>query len=92
MSKSIEHIAYELYKQEWIDSHTTPERRLNVLREFYKDDDYTDFDEYINDVGYNGELYASFDEFMDNEYEDASIMEELLKDKDLIQAYHEDID
>lgn len=32
---NIKRVAYELYKQAWIDSHTTPDARLDELREYY---------------------------------------------------------
>ena len=31
----ISEIAYELYKQNWVDTHTTREMRLDALREYY---------------------------------------------------------
>ena len=31
---NIREIAYELYKQNWVDTHTTREMRLDALREY----------------------------------------------------------
>lgn len=81
--------AYELYKQNWIDSHTTPQIRLNAARDYqiYKmeelennnDDDIMSFEDWIFEQGYEGGiLYVSFDEFIDNEFDDEEYMSELL--------------
>ena len=32
---NISKVAYELYKQEWIDTHTTRDMRLDALREYH---------------------------------------------------------
>ena len=84
--------AYELYKQDWINNHTTPELRLEVIRDYYdyiqdsmEDEDCEDIEdcdtleEYIYNNGYpNGEMYVCFDEFVDNEFNDKEYMKELL--------------
>lgn len=88
----ISEVAYELYKQNWIDTHTTPKLRLQVINDYYdyiqetmENDDCEDFEcydsleEYIYDNGYpNGEMYACFDEFLDNEFQDKEYMKKLL--------------
>ena len=79
--------AYELYKQDWIDSHTTSQMRLKALRGYYQYVDeclentelYESFEDWIFEQGYEGGiLYVSFDEFLDNEFQDKEYMKELL--------------
>lgn len=92
-------IAYELYKQEWIEEHTTKQVRMDTLRlyEKYQKDNietsyaYESWDEFIQDEGYAGELYADYEVFVENEYMNKTYMHELLKDKELIAMYDDDI-
>lgn len=81
--------AYDVYKQDWINTHTTPQMRLNAARDYqiYKmeeleknnDDDIMSFEDWIFEQGYEGGiLYVSFDEFIDNEFDDKEYMSELL--------------
>lgn len=83
----ISEVAYELYKQNWIDTHITPEMRLKALRKYYQYVDeclgntepYDSFEDWIYEQGYEGGiLYVSFDEFLDNEFQDKEYMKELL--------------
>ena len=91
----ISEIAYELYKQNWVDTHTTREMRLDVLREYCSCNEELDlysFDDWINEVGYgSGSLYVCYGEFCDAEYRDERYMCELLYDERLIQLYKADI-
>ena len=90
--------AYELYKIDWKRSHEiTAEVELKYIQDYYngfeekgEDEDYS-FEEYLEEVGYGGECYVCYDEFLDNEYLDGEYMEELIKDKKLIKLYHKDI-
>lgn len=100
MEFNIREVAYELYKQDWIDSHTTGENRLNVLKEYFKyrkecienNDEIDSFDEWIFENGYPliG-VYACYEEFCDEEYLDSDYMYELLNDADLIRMYDDDV-
>lgn len=96
----ISEIAYELYKQNWVDTHTTREMRLDALREYYSyrkeciDNNFEidSFDEWISEIGYgSGSLYVCYEEFCDMEYHDKEYMCELLSDEKLIQLYYLDI-
>lgn len=83
-------LAYELYKQDWIDGHTTPEMRLRSMQQYYEDFLSTDvpyptYEEYLQDVGFDGNIYACFEEFVANEYENEEYMKYLLGDE--IYAY-----
>ena len=67
---------YEEYKQEWCEVHGITPEMIATLRAEYDDDcanrRFTGtFEEYELDWGYNGgEVYACFEEFLDNEYQE----------------------
>ena len=99
----ISEVAYELYKQNWIDTHTTPQMRLNAQRDYqlYKmeelernnDDDIMSFEDWIFEQGYEGGiLYVSFDEFLDNEFQDKEYIKDLLHNVVLYADYLLDLD
>lgn len=93
-------LAYQLYKQDWIETHTTANMRLFALRDYglYKlecreiDEEPMSFEAYINEYGYNGSLYVCYREFVDCEYLDRKYIEELLHDDVLIEMYRQDVD
>lgn len=98
---NISEIAYELYKQDWIDTHTTKEMRMNVLRGYYtyvqdcieEDFDIDSFEEYSWESGYGeGEIYVCYDEFLDNEYLEKDYIKELLNDDNLYELYLKDLE
>ncbi len=91
----IKDLAYELYKTDWM-SRISTERRLDALRDYFLNvegenrDGYT-FEEWLNDMGYEGELYVCFSEFLQNEYLENEYMKELLADPSLYEEYLNDI-
>ena len=95
MKNIISKIAYELYKQDWIDTHTNIRQRLDSIVDYYLETDgqygNSTYDKYIYEVGFNGEIYACYDEFLDNEYQDKEYIIGLLKDTKLIYFYINDI-
>lgn len=97
----ISEVAYELYKQNWIDTHTTPEMRLKALRDYYQYVDecleniepYESFENWIYEQGYEGGiLYVSFDEFLDNEFQDKEYIKDLLHNVVFYADYLLDLD
>ena len=94
---NIQKIAYELYKQNWVDTHTTREMRLETIREYFhyckeSEDGHLAFIDWLEDVGYgSGSLYVCFEEFLRAEYEDVGYMQYLLKEKELFDAYADDV-
>ena len=86
--------AYELYKADWM-SRISTERRLDLIRnhiqesilEFPNETEYTSLEEYIEDVGFNGELYVCYDEFLNAEYKDEEYMRELFSNDYIFNAY-----
>ena len=92
----IRKLCYELYKIDWKHSHITKEREMDSIKDYYEglidnDSEYT-YEDYIEEFGYNGELYVCFEEFCDAEYYDVDYMRTLLDNDKLINIYHEDIE
>lgn len=90
---------YETYKKEWMDERGY---RLEDLKQEwengYDPDVYPDFDtyarendfqEYVEEHGWGGEVYAGFAEFMENEYRDKAWMAAHLTAKDAAVLYKE---
>lgn len=96
---NIRKIAYDLYKQQWIDTHSTEAMRLDAIREYHKDRkecidnkmEINPYEEWLTDVSFNGLIYACYEEFCNNEYLDEGYMISLLKDEILIKYYIKDI-
>lgn len=92
---NIKKIAYELYKTDWTNTHTTAEEKLEVLRDYYlglvEDEIVYSFNDYLEEFGYFGELYVCFDEFCETEYLMEEYIKELLKEQVLIKLYLKDI-
>lgn len=85
-NENYKRLAYELYKIAWIDTHITKMVLLATMKSYIKekfenyDDNYT-FNDYLFDNGFGyGNCYASYDEFLDNEFQDKEFMEELMED------------
>ena len=71
---NISELCYELYKLDWKHSHMiTKEIEMDSLKDYFEgtvsSSEYS-FDEYIEEFGYDGEIYACYEEFRDNEYLD----------------------
>ena len=92
----IRKLCYELYKIDWKHSHITKEREMDSIKDYYEglidnDIEYT-YGDYIEEFGYDGELYVCYEEFCDAEYYDVDYMRTLLDNDKLINIYHEDIE
>lgn len=92
---NIKKLCYELYKMEWERFHIMYDFKMAIIKEYFKwnalqEDKYT-FTEYIDEFGFDGEVYVCYEEFLDNEYLDKDYICELLKDKELINLYYKDI-
>lgn len=61
--------------------------------EYRKSDSYIDtYEGYLNEAGFSFEIYASFDEFLENEYRQEEYIAELLADnEDLLKEYRDDV-
>ncbi len=92
---NIRELCYELYKEDWKILHNiTGEVEQRYLIDYYLDlYDYSKYSykDYIEEYGYNGELYACYDEFLDNEYLEEEYILSLLQNKILQEEYLKDI-
>ena len=95
----ISKLCYELYKVDWKHSHMiTAEREMDFIKDYYEglidinnDEEFT-YNDYLEEYGYDGELYVCYEEFCDMEYHDKEYMCSLLNNEVLIAMYYEDID
>ncbi len=84
--------AYEKFKLWWMIQHGHSINELLVrYSEFWGEveadsEGYDDFRVFIEDTGFNGEIWPCFDEFCSNEFNDAELMRLLLDETDF-QAY-----
>ncbi len=79
-------LLYEIYKIDWKRSHIIfPQREIDAIVDYYECRNNNEIDEtttiadYIEENGYSGELYSSFEEFLENEYTDGGYMEFLIE-------------
>lgn len=93
----IEELSYDLYAVEWVDSHIDIKTKQKVIKEAYKEYTFLNCTDtiafcmflytHLHKYGYNGSLYASKEEFLDNEFQDEQYMHDLLDDEKLFDVY-----
>ena len=90
-------LCYELYKVDWKHSHMiTVEREMDSIKDYYEcltdmdDMEYT-YNDYLEEFGYDGELYVCYEEFLENEYRDEGYICSLLDNENLIDMYRKDL-
>ena len=93
---NISKLCYELYKIDWKYSHMiTKDMEMDNIKNYYDcliDEDYEyTYDDYLEEFGYDGELYVCYDEFLDNEYLEEDYIKELLDNEKLYNKYLEDL-
>lgn len=78
----IKQIAYEKYKLDWMQTHgkTISDliQALSSAQEESGEDLLLAFDLWELDCGFDGEIWACYDEFLENEYQDEDYMKSLL--------------
>lgn len=97
---NVSKIAYALYKQNWINGHTNSEMRMDALREYYefllknqkKNLKHISFEEYLLQFGYNGCIYANYEDFCKNKYRNKDYISKLLNIPELISLYEADLE
>lgn len=95
----ISEMCYMLYETDWKKSHgittkkkaETIKRYLKFMKENGLNKDLYTFNDYLEEFGYDGELYVCYEEFLKAEYLDNEYICGLLKDEKLIAMYYEDI-
>lgn len=82
-------LCYNLYIMDWKKDHNiTIDDEVAAMKSYLKEyppECFTEanppeltFDEYLMERGFNGEIYACYEEFLDNEYCDEEYIESLL--------------
>ena len=92
----IRKLCYELYKVDWKHSHMiTKDREMDSIKNYYEDlvDDDTEYtyNDYLEEFGYDGELYVCYEEFLEAEYLDVDYICSLLDNEKLIAMYRKAI-
>ena len=92
----IRDLAYELYKGDWKIHHSIfRQQETNALKDYYRycqeAEESQTFEDWLQEFGYNGELYACKEEFLANEYQDEVYIKGLLDSDDLFDQYQEDL-
>ena len=94
----IRKLCYTLYKVDWRRNHVTDEMEAQSVKDYYnvKDSsraDYT-YEDYLDEFGYCGTMmYASYNEFIHNEYLQKKYINTLLMDdEELVAMYREDVE
>ena len=78
-------MVYELYKIDWM-RRISAERKMDSIKNYFeetlKDESYVGYpyQDWLEDVGYNGELYVCFYEFCDRELQDREYIRWLIGD------------
>lgn len=88
----IEDLVYELYKGDWKIHHCIfRQQEVNALKEHYKYCRETKqpciFEKWLEEFGYDGELFVCKEEFLTNEYQDEVYVKRLLNDEALFNQY-----
>ena len=91
-NEMIKNISYELYKEDWKKAHgITLEIEKNNIKDYFANLEESNvkysYNDFLNEFGYNGELYAGYEEFCKNEYQDENYMKKLLNNERLINLY-----
>lgn len=93
----ISQLCYELYKIDWKHSHMiTKDIEMDSLKNYFEnaryfpDGNYSYYD-YLEEHGYDGELYACYDEFCETEYLNKEYIKTLLDNEELLAVYYADI-
>lgn len=95
--KNIRRGTYALYKAGWVLEHVTDSMLAKTYMEYCQlmlvgiVDVNTTFEEYIEEYGFDGEIYSSYSEFLHNEYQNEEYMTSLLgKKSDIYEAWRTD--
>lgn len=91
---TIKDLCYKLYQLDWERNHINPQIKSDSLKNFYEESingKFSSYEEYLFEVGYNGEIYVCYDEFLDNEYQDVDYIRSLLDNEMLFKEYLENL-
>lgn len=80
----LQHVAYEAFKLHWMTAHGyTAADLLEKYSDYWGEvetdtEGMYDFWNWLNDTGFNGEIWPSLQEFLDHEFKDVNLMYQLL--------------
>ena len=89
-------LCYELYKVDWKHRHMiTADKEMDSIKDYYdglvdSETEYS-YNDYLEEFGYDGELYVCYEEFWESEYRDEDYICGLLNNDRLITMYREAI-
>ena len=87
----IKKMMYELYKIDWMEHHVSLSRQKESVKEYFcGETSFDSYENYLFERGFQGEMYASLEEFLNNEYLDENIIDALL-DVDSKSSFNEEI-
>lgn len=100
----ISKLCYELYKVDWKRNHMiTADREMDSIKNYYEavedmsvpyftaDGVEYSYKDYLEEFGYDGELYVCYEEFLETEYLEDDYICGLLDNEKLIVMYYKDI-
>jgi len=91
---TIKKLLYRLYRLDWMRRIST-ERMMDFLKTYYEDSkmdtEPTTPEEVLEEFGFDGELYVSYEEFLESEYLDKDYIKGLLNNDDLYNEYLADL-
>lgn len=100
----ISRLCYELYKVDWKRRHMImADREMDSIKDYYEcvrdmtipyftldGSEYT-YNDYLEEFGYDGELYVCYEEFLEVEYLEEDYICGLLDNEKLIAMYYENL-
>ncbi|MBP3781638.1 MAG: hypothetical protein J6I68_00145 [Butyrivibrio sp.] len=90
----IKELCYELYKIDWM-RRITPKEQMESLKNYYQDlkvdGRAATYEEALSEIGFGGQIYACYEEFLQGEYTSRDYMVELLDDEALEEEYIADL-
>lgn len=86
MNKTIYQKAYELYQLDWLQKHDHSLNDLfEVITKIGAEKSAVDFKTIFEETGFDGDIYACYEEFLTNEYLDISYMFHLLTTEEFVE-------
>lgn len=105
-SFDIKKLCYELYKVDWMREHgitrnvatedgIASDMLTGALKSYYEEFSAISyefsFEDYLFEYGFKGQIFARFEEFLDNEYLEEEYICNLLDSKSLVDLYLQDV-
>ncbi len=94
-NRFISGLCYELYKNDWM-KRISPQQKADLLKNWYQETECENRgvftpENFLDEVGYDGNFFVCFEEFLENEYLNKKNMKELLDNDELYAEYEADL-